>query len=395
MPGFMFATGIENSHPTVAGGARVDEMEKCGHYRRWKQDLALVKSLDIHHLRWGPATYNTFLRPGVYEWSWVDDVLAEMQRLGIEPILDLLHFGLPDWLGNFQNREFPDYFAEYADAFAQRHPHVKHWTPVNEILVTALFSALYGWWNERLASDDAFVRALLNISRANLLAMRAILRHVPDAIFVQSETSEYIHPSQPNLISKAEFYNERRFLPLDLTYGHCVCSSVYRYLMAHGMEEDEYAFFMNQDVRYRCIMGTDYYVTNEHLLRPDGTLCPAGETFGYYVIAHQYYRRYGLPLMHTETNIAQEQGAAQWLWKQWSCMLQLRRDGVPIVGFTWYGLTDFKDWDSMLCRNRGHVNAVGLFDLRRRMREVGGHYQRLIEQWRTFLPAGSSALMLV
>ena len=27
---------------------------------------------------------------------------------------------------------------------------------------------------------------------------------------------------------------------------------------------------MSQTCRYRCIMGTDYYVTNEHLLRPDG-----------------------------------------------------------------------------------------------------------------------------
>jgi beta-glucosidase len=30
---FMFATGIENSYPTIQNGqVRVDEMEKCGHY---------------------------------------------------------------------------------------------------------------------------------------------------------------------------------------------------------------------------------------------------------------------------------------------------------------------------------------------------------------------------
>ena len=80
-----------------------------------------------------------------------------MQKLGIRPIIDLVHFGLPDWLGNFQNPEWPDYFAEYAHAFAERYPWVRYYTPVNEIYVTALFSGAFGWWNERQMSDTAFV----------------------------------------------------------------------------------------------------------------------------------------------------------------------------------------------------------------------------------------------
>ncbi len=395
MPGFMFATGIENSCPIIAGGKRVDEMDKCGHYKHWKEDLALVHDLNIHDLRWGPAPYKTFLGPGQYDWSWVDEVLAEMKRLHIHPMIDLLHFGLPDWLGNFQNPEFPYYFAEYAGAFAQRYPQVKHWTPVNEILITTLFSAKYGWWNEQLTSDEAYVRATVNVCRANLLAMHAILEHVPNAVFIQSESSEYTHPSRPDLQAQAHFFNERRFLPLDLTYGYCVCSHIYRYLIRNGMTEEDYDFFMNQNYRFRCIMGTDYYVTNEHLLRPDGSIVPAGEFFGYYVIAKQYYQRYGLPLMHTETNIWEAEGSVQWLWKEWNCMLRLRQDGVPIVGFTWYSLTDQMDWDTALREDAHHVNTVGLYDLKRQIRKVGENYRRLINEWREILPAGSSALMLV
>lgn len=48
--------------------------------------------------------------------------MAEIQRLGITPILDLLHFGVPDWLGNFQNPELPVHFAHYAAAVARRYP---------------------------------------------------------------------------------------------------------------------------------------------------------------------------------------------------------------------------------------------------------------------------------
>jgi len=395
MPGFMFATGIENSYPVIGQGKRIDQMDKCGHYKMWRQDLALVRDMDIHYLRWGPALYKTFLGPGQYDWAWTDEVVAEMPRLNITPIFDLLHFGLPDWLGNFQNPDFPAYFAEYAGAFAQRYPHVHYWTPVNEILVTTLFSARYGWWNECLATDPAWVRALLHVCRANMLAMHAILQHVPDAVFIQSESSEYVHPFSPKMLPEAHFLNQRRFLPLDLTYARQVSTEIYRYLLANGMTAAEYDFFMNQRLKFRCIMGTDYYVTNEHLLKADGTLCPAGEFFGYYVIARQYYARYGLPLMHTETNLWEKDGATQWLWKEWNCMLRLRQDGVPIVGFTWYSLTDQMDWDSLLCQDAQHVNTVGLFDLQRRIRRVGENYRQLIEDWREFYPAGSSALMLV
>ncbi len=395
MHGFMFATGIENSYPTIAGGVRIDQMEKCGHYRRWRDDLHLVRDLGIHYLRWGPALHRTFLGPGVYDWAWTDDVIDEMKGLDIAPILDLCHFGVPDWIGNFQNTDFPRYFAEYASAFAKRFPHIRYWTPINEILITTLFSAKYGWWNEMLTSDEAYVRATNNLCRANLLGMRAILEHVPDAIFIQSESSEYVHPSRPNLMKAASFFNERRFIPLDLTYGRQVSAVIYRYLLAHGMKEADYDFFMNQNYRFRCIMGTDYYVTNEHLLMPDGTTVASGEFFGYYVIARQYFERYGLPLMHTETNIKEQDGSVQWLWKEWNSMLRLRQDGVPIVGFTWYSLTDQIDWDIALREERNQVHPVGLYDLNRQPRPVGKEYRKLIHEWREFLPAGTSALMLV
>jgi beta-glucosidase len=381
MAEFMFATGIENSYPVIAGGVRVDEMDKCGHYRRWREDLALVKDLGISYLRWGPAIFRTFLGPDRHDWCWVDDVLAEMKRLHIEPILDLCHFGLPDWLGNFQNCDFPPYFAEYAAAFARRYPHVRFWTPVNEILITTLFSARYGWWNEQLASDTAYVRATLNVCRANLLAVEAIRKQVADAVFIQSESCEYTHPARPDLIARANFHNERRFLPLDLVYGHPVSRRMHRYLTGHGMTDDEYDFFINQPKRSARLLGTDYYVLNEHLMKSQKQTEGSGEVLGYAAIARQYYRRYGLPLMHTETNLREEEGAAEWLWKQWRGLLRLRREGVKVRGFTWYSLTDQMDWDTALREDAQRVNSVGLFDLNRNIRKVGREYRQLIRDW--------------
>ena len=395
---FMFATGIENSYPVVAapggGDRRVDEMARCGHYSRWKEDFALVKELSIEYLRYGPPYYRAHEGPGRYDWTFADETFAELRRLAIYPIADLCHFGVPAWIGNFQNPEWPRLFAEYAAAFAARFPWVRFYTPVNEIFVTATFSAQYGWWNERMKSDFAFVTALKNLAKANLLAEEAILEVQPHALFIQSESSEYFHAEEPAALARAEAFNHKRFLSLDLSYGHDVLGVMYEYLMDHGMSRQEYHWFLRQAARLRpfCVMGNDYYITNEHMVSRTGSVKPAGEIFGYYVITRQYFERYHLPVMHTETNLGDAEKAPAWLLKEWANMVRLKDDGVPIIGFTWYSLTDQMDWDTCLREDNGHVNPLGLFDLDRRIRPVGKEYRKLIEQWRNILPTESLCL---
>jgi beta-glucosidase len=398
----MFATGIENSYPTIqlpdGRVQRVDEMEKTGHYQRWRKDFALVRELGLEYLRYGPPYYRTHLGPNRYHWAFADETFAELRRLGITPIADLCHFGVPDWIGDFQNPDWPELFAGYAGAFAARYPRVRYYTPVNEIFVAATFSAQYGWWNERLASDGAFVTALKHLVRANLLAEAAILKVKPSALFIQSESTEYFHPEHPAARERAEFLNEKRFLSLDLSYGSHVRAPMYEYLTDNGLSREEYhrLYRLGRAMKPHCIMGNDYYVTNEHLV-PSGNhpVRPAGEIFGYYVITKQYYDRYHLPVMHTETNTSDEARAPAWLWKEWANMVRLKEDGVPIVGFTWYSLTDQVDWDTVLRENNGHVNPLGLVDLDRKIRPVGEAYRRLVDHWRHILPVDSLCLDMV
>ena len=126
---------------------------------------------------------------------------------------------MPDWIGNFQNADWPRLFVEYAQAFARRFPWVRFYTPVNEIFIAATFSAQFGWWNERLKTDRAFVNALKHLCQANVMAMHAILKERPDAIFIQSESTQYFHPEGPDCEDAARRFNEKRFLSFDLTYG--------------------------------------------------------------------------------------------------------------------------------------------------------------------------------
>ena len=195
-------------------------------------------------LRYGPPLHTTFIGPGRYDWDFADETFGEIRRRDIIAIVDLCHFGLPDWIGNFQNPDFPELFAAYAEDFARRFPWVQLYTPINEMFVCATFSAAYGWWNEQMSTDRSFVTALKHIVRANVLAMERILKVRPDAIFVQSESTEYFHAENPAAIKPAEIMNSSRFLSLDLNYGRRVDSEMYEFLMDNGMTRDEYHFFL-------------------------------------------------------------------------------------------------------------------------------------------------------
>jgi beta-glucosidase len=408
MPRFLFAVGIEGSYPVVADGQggtiRQDEFESCGHYDRWREDLELVRGLGVRHVRWGPPIHRTWLGPGRYDWGFCDDVLARMTELEISPILDLCHFGMPDWLGNsFQNPDFPPAFVEYAAEVARRYGHVRLFTPINEIYICARFSAELGWWNERLTSGGVhasapderpaggvweagpgaeipFVTAMKHLCRANLMAMHAILDITPGALFVQSESTEYYHPVAPAVEARATFLNLRRFLSLDLSYGRHVSAPIYQYLGDNRLERAEYDWFMQAGppIRGHCLLGTDYYRTNEQLVHPDGRIHPIGEVFGYYVVMRDYFDRYRLPIMHSETNFPEPDGASEWLYRQAANVRRLRLDHIPVVGFTWYGLTDMTDWDVALRHRRGTVNPVGLYDLDRRERPVCRAFRDLV-----------------
>jgi beta-glucosidase/6-phospho-beta-glucosidase/beta-galactosidase len=397
---FMFATGIECSYPVITSKSskdrRYDEMELIGHYERWKEDFQLVLDLGIRYLRYGPPYYKVHVGPNKYDWSFVDETFHELRRLGIVPIADLCHFGVPDWIGDFQSPDWPELFADFAEAFAQRYPWVRFFTPVNEIFVCATFSAQFGWWNERLESDKAFATALKHLVRANILAEEAILRAQPAALFIQSEATQYFHCEEPEAHEQAEFYNNKRFLSLDLCYGIDLLAQMYQYMTENGVSAEEYRWFMEHgsELKPYCIMGNDYYVSNEHAVSADGSIVGSGEIFGYYVITKQYYDRYHWPVMHTETNLRDAERAPEWLRKEWMNMFRLREDGVPIIGFTWYSLLDQVDWDVALRVDNGTVNPLGLYDWDRKIRLVGKAYKKLITRWRDILQADSLCFSL-
>jgi beta-glucosidase len=375
---FFFATGIENSYPTLSTGRRIDQMDKCGHYARWEDDFELLSTIGVNALRYGPPYYLTHAAPDRFDWSIADAPMERLRELGITVIADLCHFGVPDWLGGFQDVAFPLHFASYAREFATRYPWVRYFTPVNEIFICASFSALRGWWNECLSSDLAFVTAMRNLCMANELAVEAILGVRPDAIIVQGESAEHFVPVGKRSERLAEHWNGIKHLSLDLTQGHQLDAGMAAFLSDNGVTSNDLSFFREKRAAGQRWLGLDYYPTCEHRIAANGrqtTNCKGA--VGFRALARAYYDRYRIPLFHCETNRVTH-FAVDWLHEQWGDVKELMASGVPIKGFTWYSLTDQIDWQHALRHERNDLHPVGLYDLERRMRPVGAAYRRVI-----------------
>ena len=255
---------------------------------------------------------------------------------------------------------------------------------------TARASAKDGIWNEQLMDDTAFVTAMKHIVAASILSNHQIAKNRPDCVIVQSESAEYIHQASASKSPQTTLDNKLRFAALDLLFAISPDADVFTYLMDNGLTREEYDWFLQGEPPGYQVMGNDYYGRNEKIRLPTGEIIVASDVFGWYQITKKYYNRYKKPVMHTETNVFDSKGAPAWLWKQWMNVLQMRDDGVPVVGFTWYSLIDQVDWNIGLAEKKGVVNACGLFDLDRKPRPVAAAYKMLLREFGqiTIVPHG-------
>ena len=381
---FLFATSIENSYPTLADGQRIDQMDRCGHYARWEQDLELLREIGVRAVRYGPAYYRTHRAPHQFDWDSCDGPLERLRQLRVEVIADLCHFGVPSWLGGFQDAAFPVLFAEYARAFARRYPWVRYFTPVYHMAVCARRSALEGVWNECESSDAAFVRAVRNLCMAHELAVEAILSERPDAVIVQSELAEQAYPAARRTRGDVERWNALRLLPLDLTLGHELPPGIAGFLNAHGVTSNDLSFFRERRGAGQRWLGLGYHEASETLVASSGRRYAVRRRKGFRGLAAEYHRRYRVPLFCLETS-REGRDAVSWLDAAWEDSLALRTSGIPVHGFAWTTLTDRLDWRRGARVDEARTLADGLFDLRRRRRGAADAYQELIRRWGVIL----------
>ena len=366
------------------GDAQHDQLALTGHYAR-RGDLDAIAALGIRTMRY-PVLWER-IEAGVPDgrpWEWTDERLGRLRELGIEPIVGLVHHGSGPLDTHLLDPAFPERLAVFARRVAERWPWLRRFTPVNEPLTTARFSALYGAWYPHLRDDAAMLRAFLTQIRATRLAMRAIREIIPDAELVQTEDIGCTHSTEL-LRYQAEFENERRWLTFDALLGRFGRDHPLRdYARWAGVSDEE----IDRAVEDGCppaILGVNHYVTSERwiderleLYPPhthggngrhryadvEGVRAVASGVAGPQRLLMEVWNRYRTPLAVTECHLActcEEQ--MRWLRDMWSAAEECRVLGADLRAVTAWAAFGAQDWSSLVTELRGEYEP-GLFDIR-------------------------------
>jgi dTDP-4-dehydrorhamnose reductase len=362
-----------------------DQSEETGHsYRR--DDIDLIADLGVTTVRY-PILWESIApdSPEDLDFSWTDERLAMLRERGINIIGGLLHHGSGPRYTELLDPEFPQKLADYAAKVAARYPWIKMWTPVNEPLTTARFSALYGHWYPHTKDYALFLRALVNECKGTLEAMRAIRKVIPDAQLVQTEDLGKCFSTAP-LRYQANFENERRWLSLDLLCGKiCPNHNMHRLLIGAGIGWDEIDAFAEGEAKPDLI-GINHYLTSERFLDHRTHLYPGHEIGGNgrdtYVDAEavrvkrleddtgfaprlrEAWERYGIPMAITEVHHGcHRDEQLRWFVEVWKTAQQLRDEGMDLRGVTIWSMFGNVDWRFLLTQKKGFYDT-GAFDVR-------------------------------
>jgi dTDP-4-dehydrorhamnose reductase len=247
------------------GNAQHDQLALTGHHDR-PDDIDRLAALGLRTLRY-PILWERFAgrAPDDGAWRDLDARMARMRATGIDPIVGLVHHGSGPLHTHLLDGGFASGLAGFARTVAERYPWVTRFTPVNEPLTTARFSALYGHWHPHERSDVLCWRATLNQIRAIRLAMDAIRAVIPAARLVQTEDLGLTHATSA-LAYQAEFENERRWLTFDLLTGRVVPGHrLHDHALFLGLHPDEIADAVG-DGCPPDLIGINHYVTSERWL---------------------------------------------------------------------------------------------------------------------------------
>lgn len=375
--------GVECTRNRV-GDAFFDQLDRGGHAHR-ASDIARIAALGVTAVRY-PVLWERVAPRGLgdADWRWTDERLALLQRHGLQPIIGFVHHGAGPAATSLLDWDFADRLAAFGEAFARRYPHVRWFTPVNEPLTTARFSALYGHWHPHRCDDASFVRALAVQCQAVAETMRRIRTVRPDAALLQTEDAGRVYGTRP-LQSQVRFENTRRWLTFDLLTGAVTPRHpLYGYLVDHGLSPARLAAF----VEAPCppdLLGLNYYVTSDRVLDHRWWRYPAWQRGGNgrltYVdteavrrhvrgagsharVLRDAWRRYQRPMVLSEVHLAgHREDQLRWLAQAWTACAAARTRGIDVRALTVWSLFGAFGWDRLVTQGLDSYEC-GAFDVR-------------------------------
>lgn len=332
--------GFECSTHKRKDGTRLDLLKSTSHDCFAKSDFRLLQRYGIRTVRTAARWHLIEESPGTFNFETLDELLEAADDSGIEILLDLLHFGWPDYLDVF-SAHFVDAFSAFTRATARFLKtcsyRCKLIAPVNEISFLSWAGGEAGGLNpfETTRADEL----KRNLVRASVASSEILLNDLPDVRLISPEPVIHIvgNPEIPGDDLEAEKYRLSQFQTWDMLSGRLSPE-------------------LGGKPEYLDILGANFYERNEWIHNTRKPLPPTHSLYRpLHLILKEIWERYGRPMFVSETGT--EDGArAEWFDLVWDEVEIARNRGLPVEGICLYPILNHPGWeDDRHCHN-------GLFD---------------------------------
>ena len=371
----------QNTH-VVQDGIYYPSHNASDFYGHYQEDIALLAEMGFKCYRMSIAWSRIYPKgieeqPNEEGLKFYDNVLAECKKYGIQPIVTLVHYDNPLYIGNemggWKNRDVIELYVKYAKTVLDRyHNQVKYWMTFNEINCATILP----WYS--LAMESCTEQERYQAIHHQFLASARVVKHAHDYYpdmnvgMMYAGIFSYPYTCNPNDVMACEKDMDKHLLFSNVMCHGYYNSKDYKVLENLGVKlvmqpEDEQILF---DGKVDFI-GFSYYMTmcssarNQLNANLPGSVI-AGEKNEYLSMTHwlmpidpvgmryslnMLYDQYQLPLMVVENGLGtldefkdgtvHDDYRIDYIRKH---IIEMKKavevDGVPVLGYTPWGCID-------------------------------------------------------
>jgi len=384
-----------------AGRVATPSGAACDHWNRFRSDFDLAQSLGHNAHRFSIEWSRIEPEEGIWDETAIEhyrEVLLALRERGIEPVVTLFHYTMPQWMaarGGWENPKIERYLARYAEHVLGRlGPHVRWWITLNEPVVQVFKGWLLGQWPPgRTRAWATALKVLRLMMRAHVRLYHVIHAFRPDARVGIAQHALALSPDDPRRWSDRWSVKVRGHL-----FNHLFIEALHTgALRVPGLFWERLPIARTLD-----FIGVNYYTrdfvrnSGYNLAGLVGDAEAAGDhrqqrgklnDLGWEVYPEglaqflREYSRYKIPILITENGIPTQRDDDRWVFL-FMHLWQVARaiaDGVDCVGYLHWSLIDNFEWAD------GYKARFGLIEVdfatqERRIRPSAWRYAEIIRR---------------
>lgn len=373
--------------PTPIDSEFYPNHEATDFYHHWKEDIALFAKMGFKVYRFSISWSRIFpngdeMVPNEAGLKFYDQVIDELEKYGIEPLVTISHYENPLHLsleyGGWKNRKLIDFYLNFARVLFNRYQgKVKYWLTFNEInMLTQPFGAVFcaGMLDEKDNTEQMRYQAMHHQLIASALAVKMAHEIDPENKLgcMLAYHNGYPLTCHPKDILYAQQFNQiHNSIAGDVHVRGKYPGFAKRYFEENQillkMQEEDQEILLNGTVDFVSI---SYYSSScvsvtqeaeqtagnggENMKNPYLQASEWGwqiDAIGLRYVLNQIYDRYQLPIIIVENGLGavdtvDEDGQIHdayridYMRQHVEQMKEAILDGVDLIGYTCWGCTD-------------------------------------------------------